>query len=210
MKLADGSYLTTPAFVVNDIEDGGLGLKGNEATVFAVIWGFSQDGKTWFTGTQAYIAQWCGATTRTVRNVIESLTSKGLIEKREHTQKGVVFCDYRVSDKVAQFSTLRKNFPHPQEKFSDTYNNPYSNNPSDIDSNESISSPPKGKSASFVAPSIDDVLAYCAEHEFSIDPYEFFDHYQGNGWMAGKVKMKDWKATLRNWERRKRKGESYR
>jgi hypothetical protein len=30
----------------------------------------------------------------------------------------------------------------------------------------------------------------------------FHDHYQSNGWMVGKAHMKDWEATLRNWQRR--------
>ena len=27
---------------------------------------------------------------------------------------------------------------------------------------------------------------------------EVYDHYQANGWMAGRVKMKDWRAAARN------------
>jgi hypothetical protein len=27
----------------------------------------------------------------------------------------------------------------------------------------------------------------------------FLDYYEGNGWMVGKVKMKNWKATARRW-----------
>jgi hypothetical protein len=29
-----------------------------------------------------------------------------------------------------------------------------------------------------------------------------FDHFQSNGWLVGKNKMKDWKAAWRNWHRR--------
>ena len=28
------------------------------------------------------------------------------------------------------------------------------------------------------------------------------DYYNSNGWLVGKSKMKDWKATARNWNRR--------
>lgn len=30
---------------------------------------------------------------------------------------------------------------------------------------------------------------------------KFMNHYTSNGWMVGKNKMKDWKASVRNWEK---------
>lgn len=37
---------------------------------------------------------------------------------------------------------------------------------------------------------------------FGFDPNEFLDHYDANGWMVGRTKMKDWQATVRTWKRR--------
>jgi hypothetical protein len=34
---------------------------------------------------------------------------------------------------------------------------------------------------------------------------EFYDHFQANGWMTGKVPMKDWQAAARNWSRNETK-----
>ena len=34
-----------------------------------------------------------------------------------------------------------------------------------------------------------------------IEAARFYDHYESNGWKVGKNPMKDWKATIRNWER---------
>lgn len=53
----------------------------------------------------------------------------------------------------------------------------------------------------FIAPSIDEVRKYIEEKGYSIDPERFVDYYTANGWMVGKSHMKDWKATVRNWER---------
>lgn len=207
MSLQKENYIVVPAFVVMPISEGGLGLKGNEAWVYAIIYGFSQDGESWFEGSQGYLADWCNSTTRGIRKNLEALIAKGLIEKREGSANGRLVYDYR----VLHSSSYRNKVPTSTEQ---SLHHIIEDNisPSVLDTSVSNTSPPKGKSdvKRFVAPSIDDVLAYCAEHEFSIDPYEFFDHYQGNGWMVGKTKMKDWVATLRNWERRKRKGESYR
>jgi hypothetical protein len=61
----------------------------------------------------------------------------------------------------------------------------------------------KGKrTAPFVPPMLQEVSGYCKERNNSIDPQAFIDHYTSNGWMVGKNKMKDWKAAVRNWEKR--------
>ncbi len=60
----------------------------------------------------------------------------------------------------------------------------------------------KSINRTFKKPSLEEVTAYCSERGNSIDPQKFIDYYESNGWMVGKNHMKDWKATVRNWERR--------
>lgn len=60
----------------------------------------------------------------------------------------------------------------------------------------------------FTPPSVDEVLAYCHERKNGIDPEAFVDYYTANGWVQGKGKpIKDWKATVRTWEKRNGGGE---
>jgi hypothetical protein len=54
----------------------------------------------------------------------------------------------------------------------------------------------------FIIPTIEEIFTYCIERNNGIDADKFFDYYISNGWMVGKNKMKDWKATVRNWEKR--------
>lgn len=54
----------------------------------------------------------------------------------------------------------------------------------------------------FQKPSLEDVEAYCAERSNGIEASRFLDFYEANGWMVGKSRMKDWRAAVRNWERR--------
>lgn len=56
--------------------------------------------------------------------------------------------------------------------------------------------------ARFTPPTRAEVDAYCAERYISIDVERFLDYYESNGWKVGKNKMKDWKATVRNWARK--------
>lgn len=58
----------------------------------------------------------------------------------------------------------------------------------------------KVKTKKFVKPTLEEIKEYCAERENFVNPQQFFDHYESIGWMRGKNKMKDWKATVRTWE----------
>jgi hypothetical protein len=46
------------------------------------------------------------------------------------------------------------------------------------------------------------VSEYCQERGNSVDPQAFLDHYEANGWVRGKTKIKDWKACVRTWEQK--------
>lgn len=60
----------------------------------------------------------------------------------------------------------------------------------------------KEKSKRFVPPSLIEIDYYFAEKGV-IDHQEqakrFFNHYESNGWMVGKNKMKNWKAAVSGW-----------
>lgn len=59
----------------------------------------------------------------------------------------------------------------------------------------------------FSKPTVDEVSQYINEQGYHIDAETFIDYYESKGWLVGKSKMKDWKATVRNWERRREKSE---
>lgn len=55
----------------------------------------------------------------------------------------------------------------------------------------------------FAPPSVDEVRAYCEERNNNIDADEFVDFYTAKGWKVGNQTMKDWKAAVRTWEKRR-------
>ena len=85
------SYVVLRPFMVDE-----LGLKGSELVAYALIYGFSQDGESWFTGSAQYVADWCGIARRNAINVLQKLTDKGLVEK-VRTGQG---CAYRVCKNI--------------------------------------------------------------------------------------------------------------
>ena len=91
MEVKDGTYVNIQSFMVNELH-----LSGNALIIYAVIYGFSQDGDSWFTGSRSYLAAWCQASKSTVSRNLETLCSDGLIERRERTESGVLLVDYRV------------------------------------------------------------------------------------------------------------------
>lgn len=56
--------------------------------------------------------------------------------------------------------------------------------------------------AHFKKPTKTDIHNFCEAEKICINADAFLDHYNANGWMVGKSKMKDWKPTVRNWARR--------
>ena len=68
----------------------------------------------------------------------------------------------------------------------------------------------RGKAARFRAPSPEEVDEYARSYaegksldlaSTDFDPERFVDFYAQKGWMVGKAKMKDWKASVRIWVR---------
>lgn len=62
----------------------------------------------------------------------------------------------------------------------------------------------------FVPPTVDEVRAYCKERGNNIDAESFVDYYASTGWLVGKKPMKDWKASVRTWERNERRQDNAR
>ena len=58
------------------------------------------------------------------------------------------------------------------------------------------------KSAAFVAPTVEEVAAYCKERNNGLDAEAFVAFYASKGWMVGKNKMKDWRQAVITWEKR--------
>jgi len=59
----------------------------------------------------------------------------------------------------------------------------------------------KAKVKRFVKPTIQEVADYCNERNNDVDAEKFYDYYSSNGWKVGKNAMKDWKASVRTWEK---------
>lgn len=124
-KVNSDGYINIQGWMVSD-----LGLKGNELLIYAIIYGFSQDKESKFTGSRQYLADWTNTTVKNVQNVLNSLVSKGLLTKEEKTINNIKLCEYKAirieksleEKKVPRgrkkFTGVEKNFPEGREKSS--------------------------------------------------------------------------------------------
>ena len=78
------------------------------------------------------------------------------------------------------------------------------------ESGKGIKEEERGSKARFRAPSPEEVDEYARSYAegksldltaLDFDPERFVDFYAQKGWMVGKAKMKDWKASVRIWVR---------
>lgn len=89
-KVKEENYISISGWMVTS-----LGLKGNELLVYAIIYGFSQDYDTRFTGSLQYLADWTNSTKQSCIKCLKSLIKKGYITKHKNIVNGVKFCEYQ-------------------------------------------------------------------------------------------------------------------
>lgn len=91
-KVSNVNHITIDGWMVNELD-----LKGNELIVYALIYGFSQDGQSEFYGSRSYIANWCNTSLPTIDKALNDLISKGYIIKRTEEINNLTFNRYKVN-----------------------------------------------------------------------------------------------------------------
>lgn len=109
-RIKDGNFITIQSFMVKDLK-----LKGNELLIYAIIYGFSQNGEDRFTGSLQYICDWTNSTKQGVMKNLKSLVEKSLIEKTEIYKNNVKFVEYHATD----FTTMQQSLPGYETKFNE-------------------------------------------------------------------------------------------
>lgn len=70
------NYINIQGWMIKELK-----LKGNELILYAIIYGFSQDGKSEFYGSIRYISEALGITQRSVISLVQKLITKKLIRR---------------------------------------------------------------------------------------------------------------------------------
>lgn len=92
-RVKDENYYQISGFMINRLK-----LKGVPLSVYAIIYGFTQDGESEFTGSLQYLCDFTGGTSKpTIIKALRELVKLGFISKREEMKNGVKFNSYKVN-----------------------------------------------------------------------------------------------------------------
>ncbi len=83
------AYYTVQGWMLSELR-----LKGNALAVYAIIYGFSQDGASTYSGSAGYLSEWLGCSKRTILSILATLTEQGYLVKKSVNKNGVIFNDY--------------------------------------------------------------------------------------------------------------------
>ena len=122
--MKENNYITIPGFLRTRLD-----LKGSELIITALIYGYSQDGNSWFMGKTEYIAEWAGITDKNVLRSLKSLTEKGILEKKEmFVNNKAKRCYYRFNFECAELQNSTVAELQNSTVNNNIYNNIYNNN----------------------------------------------------------------------------------
>lgn len=188
--ISEDNYIDIQGWMLTD-----LGLQGKELMTYAIIYGFSQDGAGWFFGGRKYVADWLGCNVKTAGTLLTNMVKKGLIIREEVKSSEGKCYKYQTIRHRAKIAlptgnnepTRGENRPNLGAKMSHiTTSNDYKED--------------KKRERRFSKPTLEELRDYISEKGYHVDPERFMAYYESNGWMVGRSKMKDWKASVRYWE----------
>ena len=211
--MKENNYITIPGFLRTRLD-----LKGSELIITALIYGYSQDGNSWFMGRTEYIAEWAGVTDKNVLRSLKSLTEKGILEKKEmFVNNKAKRCYYRFNFECVklqnstvagcQNSTVNNNIDN---NISDDNIKPENEFPGFFDESQQSNTPQKLRGTTEPRKCLfaNSRFAKFEDFEKCFDKPEFeqidilYYYHSVADWSASKGRMqKDWIAQTRNFIR---------
>lgn len=184
------NFITIQGWMLNELH-----LKGNELLVFALIYGFSQDENSVFSGSLSYMADWTNTTKQSVINTLQKLVEKNLIIKVEKIVNNIKLADYKINLMVV------KNFDHPSQKFLLGGSQKFLPHNINNNNNNNIYNRETPSKKTILPPTLEECKDYAKElhckKELGI---EFFNYYNLSNWIDGKGKqIKCWKQKMYQW-----------
>lgn len=110
-KVLDNNYFQITGWMLNRLK-----LKGTALNVYAIIYGFSQDGESSFNGSRQYLCDFTGATKPTIDKALAELQSMDLIIKTSKKINDVIHNEYKANlEALRDFTTSKETLPPSKE-----------------------------------------------------------------------------------------------
>lgn len=148
----------------------------------------------------SFLADRWGWSRKKTKNFLNLLESDGMVTTKATTHRTVITIEnYAIYNDVPTTKDTTEVSTNAQQGYQQGHSK--GNTTNNINN---INNTNNNNNRRFTPPNVEEVAAYCQERGNSISPEAFMDYYSSKGWMIGKNKMKDWKAAVRNWERRQK------
>ena len=109
--IKDENYYQINGWMLNKLH-----LKGVALNIYAIIYGFSQDGESEFKGSRKYLCEFTGATKPTIDKALEDLINQGLIVKKTEILNNVKFNKYQANlETIKNFASSKETLPGSKE-----------------------------------------------------------------------------------------------
>ena len=149
---------------------------------------------------QSYLASELETTRNKINQRLANIKKQGYLDIEKNSKSNKEEVDYLYILRVPD--TPKLDTPKLGAPKTGTYINNNINNTNNINNElNNIIITPQTKSKKFTKPSLEEINNFILENNLKVNGEHFYDYYESNGWKVGKNSMKDWKATLRNWNR---------
>lgn len=110
-KVLDNNFFQITGWMLNRLK-----LKGTALNVYAIIYGFSQDGESSFNGSRQYLCDFIGATKPTIDKALAELQAMDLIIKTSKKINDVIHNEYKANlEALRDFTTSKETLPPSKE-----------------------------------------------------------------------------------------------
>ena len=90
-KLNNKNYIAIADWMVTSFD-----FNTRELLCYAIIYGFSQDGESVFSGSLNYLSTWLGIRRDNVMRYLNGLVEKGVVTKEKKSSGSKTWCEYKV------------------------------------------------------------------------------------------------------------------
>ena len=198
--IKEENYIVIQGFMISR-----LGLSGTDLLIYAIIYGFSQDGDSVFKGTRAYLAEWCNTSMSSVSRSLKELQKRGLIEQVHHSVDNkevhykantVPSVNLTLGDMCQNDTRLGSKRHKASVKMTPVYKDNIADNIVDTKEEEEQHT----TSSLNHARTREEVEDFIQEHCPHIDASGFWNYYEKRGWQIKGQPIEDWRAVAATWE----------
>jgi len=181
-KVIDENYIVIQGWMINNLK-----LKGNELLIYAIIYGFSQDGISKYKAGLQYLADWTNSTKQGCMKNLKSLVEKEFIIKEETEINNIKYCNYTVN--LEKVNTVKQSLIPVKQSLT---NNKIINNNIINNINNNIKK----------NPTLEEINKYIQEKQLKVDGKQFYEYFTEGNWIDSKGnKVKNWKQKLLTWNK---------